>query len=215
MDSIVVGVESEEVRTEHSESCTAKAGVEVGAWMGFDDGLFGKVEAGFCRLVFVLEEVAGVGNVAFGPTYFVHLRKVLDKVVVSIEASLDLTEVDDQSTGKVLPLGFDNGVGDVGGSNHQVIMGPTATGEFSNTKVFDLTEAVAKRPHNLGNLSASFVEGVAGVVVERRVDGESEKAIGFGPLGLDGELADLVLCTMTTRPLLTGKSDEDSAAELC
>lgn len=132
-----LGVEGKEVVSEEGESRTAKAGVEVGGGVGFDDGLIGEVQAFFLGEIFFREEVAGVGNVAFGPSDLVHLGEVFDQVGVGVEASLDLAEVDDEGSGKLFPDCLNDFVGDIGGTDHQVIMGPTAASEFGDTEVFD------------------------------------------------------------------------------
>lgn len=82
-------------------------------------------------------------------------------------------------------------------------MGPTITGEFSDTKIFGLFETSAKESHQFGNLSACFVESMAGVVVESRVDSESEEAIGACSLCFHREAANLDFGTMSARPLFT------------
>lgn len=93
-------------------------------------------------------------------------------------------------------------------------MGPTTASELGDAEVFDGVVAGAQVSHALGDLSTSFVECMAGVFVKAGIDGQSEKAVGFGFLGLDGEVADFDLGTVAAGPLLAGKSDPDCASEL-
>jgi hypothetical protein len=91
------GVEGEEVDSELGEVSASEAGKEVGGGVRFDDGLSMQVESFFSRVVGFGEEVTGVRDVPFGPTDLVHFREVFHEVGVSVQTSLDLPQVNDES----------------------------------------------------------------------------------------------------------------------
>jgi len=90
---------------------------EVGCGVGREKGFVEKFEGVFRLLGVGRKEVSRIGDVALGPVDLVKLGEVLDEVGVGGEVLLDLAYVDDDSTGEALPLGFDDGVRDVGGSH--------------------------------------------------------------------------------------------------
>lgn len=118
LDCMGFGIEGVEVDAQGSELSAAEPRVEVGGGVGFNDGLVGEVEAFGLRVFVWWEKVTGVRNVALGPTNFVHLGQVFDEVGVGVELACDLTEIDDGGAGKILPAFFDDGVGDVGRTDH-------------------------------------------------------------------------------------------------
>jgi len=83
-------------------------------------------------------------------------------------------------------------------------MRPSVASEFGDAEILAFPEASSEESHTLRNFSSGFIEGVAGVVEESGVDSESQETVGFGCFGLDGELLDFNVGTVTTRPLLAG-----------
>ena len=214
VDRVCGGVEGVEIGTEYGERGTAEASVEVGGRVGFDDSLVGEFKMVVVGVFGWGKEVAGVGDVTLGPSDLVHFGEVLDEVVIATKLVVDLPEVDDQGAGKVLPEGFDNGVRDIGGTDHKVVMGPAAACKFRDTKILDGLEASAKVSHALGDFAAGAVEGSTGIGPQGRINGEGEEAIGLGFFGFNAQAFDLLLGTEAAGPPLAGKGDPDSASKL-
>jgi hypothetical protein len=105
-------------------------------------------------------------------------------------------------------------MGDIGGTNQHMVVGPTAAGEFGHAEIFELAIPVTESAHALGDFAAGLIERVAGVFVELRVYGQSEETIGASSFGFDGEFADFLLGTMAAGPLAAGQSNPNRATQL-
>lgn len=93
-------------------------------------------------------------------------------------------------------------------------MGPSAFREFRYAKIFKWLETLAEGSHAFGNLAAGFVEGVAGILIKRRIDGEGEEPVWLGVFSFDAELPDFDLGAVTAGPLAARKGDPNSASKL-
>jgi hypothetical protein len=78
--------------------------------MGFDDFSLSQLKAIIVSCWRVAEKSLGIRDMALCPFELVHFGEVLDQILVGVKTVFDLAEIDDSSTGQLLPLVADDGV---------------------------------------------------------------------------------------------------------
>jgi hypothetical protein len=160
------------------------------------------------------EELCGLGDVTFSPFDVVELCEILGEVGRGVPGVSDLAEVNDRGASEFGPFVSDDGLGKERRSDEEVIVGKAALVEFRDAEVLDRSVALAERFHQVANLAAGFVEGVSGVGVEFRVDGECEESVGFGVSNHGLEAGDFDAAAVGARPGFTREYVEHTGAKL-